>query len=141
MEPIAKTRVTEDVETEAPPKPAAPAPPAGERDYRRKPSRLDNPKLRLVLILAVVVLAIVGVLLWLYFGTYESTDDAQIDGHVNSISARVSGHVSKLNVQDNQFVEAGTVLVEIDPTDYQISVNRARADYDEALATAAAAGR
>jgi membrane fusion protein (multidrug efflux system) len=92
------------------------------------------------LILAVVVLAIVGVLLWLYFGTYESTDDAQIDGHVNSISARVSGHVSKLNVQDNQFVEAGTVLVEIDPTDYQISVNRARADYDDALATAAAAG-
>jgi membrane fusion protein (multidrug efflux system) len=92
------------------------------------------------LIVAVVVLAIVGVLLWLYFGTYESTDDAQIDGHVNSISARVSGHVSKLNVQDNQFVEAGTVLVEIDPTDYQISVNRARADYDDALATAAAAG-
>jgi membrane fusion protein (multidrug efflux system) len=92
------------------------------------------------LILTVVVLAIVGVLLWLYFGTYESTDDAQIDGHVNSISARVSGHVSKLNVQDNQFVEAGTVLVEIDPTDYQISVNRARADYDDALATAAAAG-
>lgn len=140
MEPIAKTRVTEDVETEAPPKPAAPAPPAGERDYRRKPSRLDNPKLRLVLIVAVVVLAIIGVLLWLYFGTYETTDDAQIDGHVNSISARISGHVLKLNVQDNQFVEAGTVLVEIDPTDYQISVNRARADYDDALATAAAAG-
>ena len=92
------------------------------------------------MIVAVVVLAIIGVLLWLYFGTYETTDDAQIDGHVNSISARVSGHVSKLNVQDNQFVEAGTVLVEIDPTDYQISVNRARADYDDALATAAAAG-
>ena len=140
MEPIAKTRVTDDVEAEAPPKPAAPAPPVGERDYRRKPSRLDNPKLRLALIAAVVVLAIAGVLLWLYFGTYESTDDAQIDGHVNSISARVSGHVLKLNVQDNQFVEAGTVLVEIDPTDYQISVNRARADYDDALATAAAAG-
>ena len=46
----------------------------------------------------------------------------------------------KLNVQYNQFVEAGTVLVEMDPTDYQISVNRARADYDDALATAAAAG-
>ena len=56
------------------------------------------------------------------------------------MSARVSGHVLKLNVQDNQFVEAGTVLVEIDPTDYEISVNRARADYEDALATAAAAG-
>ena len=77
MEPIAKTRVTEDVETEAPPKPAAPAPPAGERDYRRKPSRLDNPKLRLVLIVAVVVSCNhSGSCYGSYFGTYETTDDA-----------------------------------------------------------------
>jgi membrane fusion protein, multidrug efflux system len=63
-----------------------------------------------------------------------------MDGHVNSVSARVSGHVLKLNVQDNQFVEAGTVLVEIDPADYEIAVNRAKADYEDALAAASAAG-
>ena len=91
------------------------------------------------LILAVILLLIAAVFLWRYFTSYESTDDAQIDGHVNSISARVSGHVNKLNVQDNQYVEAGTVLVEIDPTDYQVAVDRAQADYNDAKATADAA--
>ena len=91
------------------------------------------------LILAAILLLIAAVFLWRYFTSYESTDDAQIDGHVNSISARISGHVSKLNVQDNQYVEAGTVLVEIDPTDYQVAVDRAQADYNDAKATADAA--
>ncbi|MGB7642825.1 MAG: HlyD family secretion protein, partial [Terriglobales bacterium] len=52
----------------------------------------------------------------------------------------VSGHVIKLNVQDNQFVQQGTVLVEIDPADYQIAVEQAQAQYDDALAQASAAG-
>jgi membrane fusion protein (multidrug efflux system) len=81
----------------------------------------------------------VGIFLWRYFASYESTDDAQIDGHVNSISPRVSGHVITLNVKDNQYVEAGAVLVEIDPTDYQVAVARALADYNDAKATADAA--
>ena len=70
--------------------------------------------------------------LWRYLASYESTDDAQIDGHVNSVSARVSGHVLKLNVEDNQYVEKGTVLVEIDPADYQVAVAQARAEYADA---------
>jgi membrane fusion protein (multidrug efflux system) len=81
----------------------------------------------------------VGFFVWRYLASYESTDDAQIDGHVNSISARVSGHVIRLNIQDNQYVEAGTVLVEIDPTDFQVAVERAQADYNDAHATADAA--
>jgi len=91
------------------------------------------------LIFGVIVLVIVGVFLWRYFGSYESTDDAQIDGHVGSISARVSGHIVKVNIQDNQYVDAGTVLAEIDPTDYQVAVERAQADYDDAKAAADAA--
>ena len=63
-----------------------------------------------------------------------------MDGHVNSISARISGHVIKLNVEDNQYVQAGTVLVEIDPTDYQVAYDRAKADFDDAQAAAVAAG-
>ncbi len=78
--------------------------------------------------------------LWRYLASYESTDDAQIDGHVNAVSARVGGHVIKLNVQDNQYVEKGTVLVEIDPADYQVAVEQARAEYNDALAQASAAG-
>ena len=75
-----------------------------------------------------------------YVTSYESTDDAEVDGHVNSISTRISGHVVKLNVQDNQYVQAGTVLVELDPADYKVSYESAKADLDSALAAAAAAG-
>ncbi len=81
-----------------------------------------------------------GFFAYRYFTSYESTDDAQVDGHVNSVSARISGHVIKLNVQDNQYVQAGTVLVEIDPADYQVAYDRAKADFEDAQAAAVAAG-
>ena len=86
------------------------------------------------------MLVVVGFFAYRYFSSYESTDDAQVDGHVNSVSARVSGHVTKLNVQDNQYVQAGTVLVEIDPADYQVAYERAKADFEDAQAAAVAAG-
>ena len=111
-----------------------------KRDFReRRRSALSNPRVRLGLIIAAVVLVIGGILAWRYFSSYEATDDAQIDGHLNSISPRISGHVIKLNVQDNQYVQAGTVLVEIDPTDYQVALERAKADYADAVAAAEAA--
>jgi len=82
---------------------------------------------------------VAGFFLWRYFASYEDTDDAQIDGHLNSISARVSGHVLKLLVEDNQYVPMGTPLIEIDPKDYQVALDRAKADYADAVATADAA--
>jgi membrane fusion protein (multidrug efflux system) len=122
------------------PNPApSPAATPAVSDLRSHLRRRNDPRFRMFVIIGVIVLVIAGILLWRYFGSYESTDDAQIDGHVNSISPRVSGHVIKLNVQDNQYVEAGTVLVEIDPTDYQVAVARAQADYNDAKATADAA--
>ena len=117
----------------------ATAPTPSVQDLRSHLSRRHDPRFRLFLIFGLVVLAMVGIFLWRYFASYESTDDAQIDGHVNSISPRVSGHVITLNVKDNQYVEAGTVLVEIDPTDYQVAVARALADCNDAKATADAA--
>jgi membrane fusion protein, multidrug efflux system len=87
----------------------------------------------------VVVLAVIGVFVWNYLASWEATDDAEVDGHINLISARVAGYVTKVNVDDNQAVEAGTVLVEIDPKDYQVAVDRARAEYDAAIASANAA--
>jgi membrane fusion protein (multidrug efflux system) len=114
--------------------------PATERDFRTRPSRTASPGFRIALVIAVIVLLVVGLFIYRYVTSYESTDDAQVDGHVNSISARISGHVVKLNVQDNQFVQAGTVLVEIDPTDYQVALDRAKADFEDARALAIAAG-
>jgi membrane fusion protein (multidrug efflux system) len=117
-----------------------PAPlPASDRDLRWKSFQAGNPRFRVFLIVGIVVLLMAGFFLWRYFDSYEETDDAQIDGHLNSISARVSGHVLKLLVDDNQYVAAGTPLVEIDPKDYQVAVERAKADYADAVATADAA--
>ena len=91
-----------------------------------------------VIILAVAALAVVAGAAWLwhYLGGYESTDDAQVDVHLAPVSARISGYVIKVNVSDNQDVEKGAVLFEIDPRDYQVAVDKAKADLANAEATA-----
>jgi len=114
--------------------------PSTPRDLRARPSRTASPGFRIAVIIAAVVLLVVGIFVYRYVTSYESTDDAQVDGHINSISTRIAGHVIKLNVTDNQYVEAGTVLVEIDPADYQVANERAKADFESAQAAAAAAG-
>ena len=141
--------MADNTETMAPPTqpepashtPGQPAPlPASERDLRWRRFRSRSPKFRLFLIFGAVILLVAGFFVMRYITSYEDTDDAQIDGHLNSISARVSGHVAKLLVEDNQYVEAGTPLVQIDPKDYEIALEHAKADYQDALAMAAAAG-
>jgi membrane fusion protein (multidrug efflux system) len=114
--------------------------PATERDFHTRPSRTSSPGFRVGIAIAVIVLLVLGFFLYRYMTSYESTDDAQIDGHVNSISTRIAGHVVKLNVQDNQYVQAGTVLLEIDPADYQVAYERAKADFEDSQAAAVAAG-
>src|SRR5580700_1639075 len=133
MEPATETRAPDS------PTAARSAPlPATERDLRWRRAS-SNPRFRMALIIGALVVLVAGFFLWRYFTSYESTDDAQVDGHLNSVSARVSGHVEKLLVNDNQYVAAGTPLVEIDPRDYQVAVERAKAAYADALATAQAA--
>lgn len=102
------------------------------------PPARPNPKLRrnIVILIVVLVVLVGGVFLWRYLSTYESTDDAQADVHLYPVSARVSGYVVKVNVEDNQWVEKGTVLVEIDPKDYEVAVAQAQANLGNAEATA-----
>jgi membrane fusion protein (multidrug efflux system) len=114
--------------------------PSTERDFHTRLSSTASPGFRVALILAVVVLLVAGFFVYRYVSSYESTDDAEVDGHINSISTRISGHVVKLSVLDNQYVPAGTALVEIDPADYQVAYDRAKADFDSARAVAAGAG-
>lgn len=128
-----------DKQTEAETRAHAGPLPASDRDLRWRRFRSRNPRLRMFLIIGFIVLLVAVFFLWRYFTSYESTDDAQIDGHLNSVSARISGHVSKLLVQDNQYVQAGTPLVQIDPNDYQVALDRAKADYADAVAMAEAA--
>jgi membrane fusion protein (multidrug efflux system) len=104
----------------------------------RETATRKRSRLRLIILGIVIVLAIVGFFALRYMNTYEDTDDAQVDGHVNNVSARVSGYVLKVNVDDNQYVQKGAVLVEIDPRDYQVALERAKAELADAEATAQA---
>jgi membrane fusion protein (multidrug efflux system) len=87
----------------------------------------------------VVIAVICAALFWWQNRKYEDTDDAQVDGYIYPISARVGGHVVKVNVEEGQFVKAGSVLVEIDDSDYKVAVERAKADYMDAVASSEAA--
>jgi membrane fusion protein (multidrug efflux system) len=90
---------------------------------------------RLIIALALLALiAVADVYLWRYFNTYETTDDAQIDGHIDAVSARTTGTVIAINGEDEQFVKAGDVLVKLDPKDYEVAVARAEADLADAEA-------
>src|ERR1700681_2256087 len=144
MEPpssiVAESKPQPDARAPQPAAPQSPAQPDSEARYQRRSAFLNHPRTRWGLIFAGLVILTGIFFLWRYLTSYEATDDAQIDGHVNAVSARVSGHVLKLNVQDNQYVEKGTVLVEIDPADYEVAVAQARAEYADAQAQAAAAG-
>src|SRR5438874_71164 len=84
--------------------------------------------------IAFVLLCIAAVLLFLYLRSYESTDDAQVDGHLNAIPARVTGTVLRVYVDDNQTVTAGQLLVELDPRDFQNALDQANANHSAAEA-------
>jgi membrane fusion protein (multidrug efflux system) len=110
---------------------AAPQPPVRRGGFFR-----SRPYARIILIVAIVALLVGGFFAYQYFSSYESTDDAQVDGHLMPLSARISGYISHVNVDDNQYVTKGTVLAEIDPRDYQVAVDKAKADLADAQATA-----
>jgi len=90
-----------------------------------------SPALKWLALLLIIVLGAAAAWYWRYASVRESTDDAQIDGHLHPVSARVGGTVLKVLVQDNQYVEAGTVLVQFDPSDYQVALDRAQSDLAE----------
>jgi membrane fusion protein, multidrug efflux system len=95
---------------------------------------------RVRLIVGVLLLFVIGIALWVWATAgRESTDDAQVDAHVTQIAARVPGTVATVLVHDNQLVDAGAVLVELDPRDYQVAVDKARAELADAEANAVAA--
>jgi membrane fusion protein, multidrug efflux system len=110
---------------------------ASEREGRRSFFQL-HPNARWGLLVVALVLVVGGIFVWRYYSTRESTDDAQIDGDIYPISSRINGHVIAVEVENNEFVKKGTVLVRVDPTDYQVALERAQANYAMALARAQA---
>jgi len=98
------------------------------------PRRSRRSAARIILPVVILILLVGGYFLWKHFDAYESTDDAQIDGHINAISARISGNVIQVLTDDEKYVKAGEVLVRIDPNDYQVAVAKAEADLADAEA-------
>src|ERR1700691_1698938 len=115
--------------------------------YRRISKRV------VLVVLLILALGAVSPFVWNYLQSYESTDDAQIDGHIDPLSSRINGTVIRVHAENNDRVMAGELLVEIDPRDYQVSVENAAAslamvgqvvkaaqqNYDLSAATLAAA--
>ena len=122
-------------EQQSNPQPAS-TPARSDPPNPRGPTARNKGRMRLYLVAGSVVLLIAGLLLWRYLSSYESTDDAQVDVHLYPVSARISGYVIKVNIDDNQYVEKGTVLVEIDPRDYEVAVAQAQAALANSEATA-----
>ncbi len=107
-------------------------------DAAPRNGKLDGRKKRILLaVLAVIIVGVVGI--WRYYSQFASTDDAEIEGYLHPISARVPGYVTRVTVNDTQYVEKGTVLVQLDPTDYQVAVELAKAHLAQAQAEASAA--
>jgi membrane fusion protein (multidrug efflux system) len=87
-------------------------------------------------LVVVLLIGLIGAGLagWRYVESYQSTDDAEIDGHIHAISSRIQGSVTRVWVEDNQHVKKGQILVELDPRDFQVAVEQARASLSQALA-------
>ena len=90
-----------------------------------------------IVVLVIVVLVAVG--LWWRSTFTEDTDDAQINGHLIQISSRIGGQIAHVDVEENQVVKKGDVIAELDPRDYQVAVDNAKAALASAEANAAAA--
>jgi membrane fusion protein (multidrug efflux system) len=95
---------------------------------------------RIRIAIGAVLIAVLATSAWLWATAgRETTDDAQVDAHVTPIAARVGGTVLEVRVKENQQVEAGAVLAVIDPRDYQVALEKARAELATAEADAAVA--
>ena len=129
---MARALETEVVEEQATAKPERGD--SKEKAPRRKPKHW-------ILLGGLLIVAAAASVWWWQSLRYETTDDAQVDGHIDLVSARISGTVTYINprVENNQFVEAGTLLIEVDPRDYQAELEHAKASFNASVADARSA--
>jgi len=91
------------------------------------PTRRAKRGRKILLMVLGLALVAISIPLYRHYIAWESTDDAQIDGYIYPVSSRVSGYITRVTVDDNQYVQAGTVLVQLDPKDYEVAVANAKA--------------
>jgi len=135
----------EDKPKEAPP-PKDDAKDAGDKEAKEKEAKKEpllkrstewvktHPLATLTLLVLLVAMLVAGWFLWGYLQSYESTDDAQVDGHMNAIASRISGTVTAVYVENNQSVERGKLAVELDTRDYEVALSQQRGNLAQAQA-------
>ncbi len=108
--------------------------PEQEPDKGKDKGKKPHP-VRTAALIAVALIVAAGVLLWwLNSRQFESTDDAQVDSHINEITSRIAGTITVVHVEENQFVHAGQVVAELDPRDYQVAQEQAQGRFGQAQA-------
>lgn len=112
----------------------APAPPQNQPDQPAKKPGISRAVKWTIGLVVLVALAVGGFMYWSYASVRESTDDAQIDGHIYPVSAMIDGTLTDVLIENNQYVQAGAVLGHIDPRYYQAAVDKARGDLAVAIA-------
>ena len=103
-------------------------------EQKSEPERKPHTLRKILLIIVALVLAAAGLEWWLYNRQFETTDDAQVDGHINAITARISGTVTAVYVEENQFVQAGQLVADLDPRDYHVALQLAQSQLAQAQA-------
>lgn len=126
-EPETQTGDAQNTQRQAKNELAANDPDNKQQEAPRKPSALKNPRVRRGLLIAAVIIVVGGFLFWFHYRNHQSTDDAEVDGHIIPISSRVPGSVLSVLVHDNEQVKQGQVLAELDPRDYQAKLDDAKA--------------
>src|SRR5271170_5763920 len=105
-------------------------PPQGDKP--EAPATRGRGRAFTIFFLVLLIAAGVGIYFWLDSRQFESTDDAEVEAHLNSISSRVDGSITNVYVDNNQIVKAGDALVDLDPRDFQVAVDQARAQLAQA---------
>ena len=110
--------------------------PARKQDDTRASEDNSQRRRRSILFASILgIVIIVGALaFWLYSSTYESTDDAQVDGHLNGITSRIDGVVKAVHIEENQSVQAGQLVAEMDSRDYEVALEQVQAQFLKAQA-------
>ncbi|MGC2659367.1 MAG: HlyD family secretion protein [Bryobacteraceae bacterium] len=109
-----------------------------DSESRKKPQDVRRKRrVRFIVLAVLVIAAIAAIPIYSYYSVRESTDDAEVDGHIIPISPRINGTIVKVLVNDNQQVKKDQDLVWLDPADYQVAYDQAKAQLASAQATTA----
>ena len=110
--------------------------PAGKQDDAGAANNNGEGRRRTLLFASILGLVIVvgALAFWLYSRTYESTDDAQVDGHLNGITSRIDGVIKSVHAEGNQSIQAGQLVAELDSRDYEVALEQAQAQFLKAQA-------